>query len=400
VGARATRTSAALAVALGALALGCAKRDAGSKDGVKPAPSSGAAAQSFGATPRASGSVNGAPPGRLSTPTAFELTASPRGATLIWAPSERATGAVYERELDASGVVQAASEVALATGVDGDVADLSGVWVGARLGLAWLERKGPAARVRAAWAGAIGAPFELGAAWSGPRMSRGNLVMAARGDKALVFARGGEAACIEPGKRGCFAFGFHELEATRAVPTGLPMSVPVPCNDNSAALAVVGERFHYGVCTESASRPVTTLFSIQHDPEYARADTLLEGCTPYGTFVWRGAAWLVAECDGGRRAARIGDDPQEFLDLHGLHLECRSGSMRIRAPSLDLALDEPRAGLAPLLPPDVAPAGARAAWAGHALVIATSFADELRLTRRTCSGDRIDTATLLPSPPQ
>jgi hypothetical protein len=375
----------------------CAKRGAGSKDGGKPGASSGAATVSGVGAP-SSGVAVAAPPGRLSTPTAFELTAGPRGATLIWAPAERAGGAIQKRELDALGAVQASSEVALATGIDGDVADLPASWVGARLGLAWLERKGPAARVRAAWAGASSAPFELGAAWSGPRMSRGNLVMAGRGDKALVFARGSSVACIDPGKQqNCFAFGFHELEANRAVPTGLPMSVPVPCNDNSTALAVVGERFHYGVCTETASRPVTTLFSIQHDPEYARADTLLEGCTPYGTFVWRSAAWLVAECEGGRRAARIGDDPQEFLDLHGLRLECRSGQMRVRAPSLDLALDEPRASLAPLLPPDVAPVGARAAWAGRALMVATSFADTLRLTRRSCNGDRIETTTLLPS---
>jgi hypothetical protein len=220
--------------------------------------------------------------------------------------------------------------------------------------------------------------------------------MAARGDKALVFARGDEAACIDPGRHGCFAFGFHELEAERAVATGLPMSVPVPCSDNSAALAVVGARFHYGVCTDGGKGPVTTMFSIQRDPEYARADTLLEGCTPAGTFVWHDAAWLVADCEGGRRAARIGDDPQEYLDLHGLRLECRSGRLRIRAPSLDLALDEPRSGLAPLLPPDAAPAGARVAWAGSALVVASSSADAVRLSRRTCRGDRLETSTLVP----
>jgi hypothetical protein len=29
--------------------------------------------------------------------------------------------------------------------------------------------------------------------------------------------------------------------------------------------------------------------------------------------------------------------------------------------------------------------------------VATSFADQLRLTRRTCNGDRLETMTLLPS---
>lgn len=338
------------------------------------------------------------PLGRLAAPTAFELAARPGGgATLVWGPASRNDGAVQMRELDATGVLQASSEVAVAaSNVTGEVADIAAAWVGSRLALGWLERSGAATRVRASWAGMSSAPFELGAAWTGPRGSRGNIVMAARGDKALVFARGGEAACIDPAKHGCFAFGFHELEASRAVPTGLPMSVPVPCTDNSAALAVVGERFHYGVCTDSAGRPVTTLFSIQHDPEYARADTLLEGCKPAGTFVWHDAAWLVGDCEGGSRAARIGNDPQEFLDLHGLRLECRSGTLRIRAPSLDLALDEPRSGLAPLLPPDVAGAGGRAVWTGRALLVASSFVEELRLTRSTCNGDRLETSMLLP----
>jgi hypothetical protein len=211
-----------------------------------------------------------------------------------------------------------------------------------------------------------------------------------------VFARGDEAACIDASQHGCFAFGFHELDATRAVATGLPMSVPVPCTDHSASLVVRGTRFHYGVCTDSGKGPVTTLFSIQRDPEYARADSLLEGCTPTGTFVWHDAAWLVADCEGGRRAGRIGDDPPEFLDLHAPRLECTSRKLRVRAPSLELALEEPRAGLSPLLPPDVAPSGARAAWTGRALVVASSFAERLRVTVRTCRGDRLETSALVP----
>jgi hypothetical protein len=370
-------------------AFGCGKRPPAPVPVGGPAPASSPAASA----PIASA----APVGRLATPTAFELIASPTGGTLVWAPADRGAAALRRRELDASGALQAPLEMAVSSAyVAGEVADLAASWVGSRLALAWLERSGAAARVRAAWAGTSSPPFELGAAWTGPRSSRGNVVIAARADKALVFARGGEAPCIEAARHGCFAFGFHELEASRAVATGLPMSVPVPCTDNSAALAVVGERFHYGVCTETGGRPVTTLFSIQRDPEYARADPLLEGCTPAGTFVWRNAAWLVGDCGGGRRAARIGDDPQEFLDLHGLRLECQSGRLRIRALSLDLALDEPRSGLAPLLPPDVAQSGARAAWTGRALLVATSFAEELRVTRRTCTGDRLETATLLP----
>lgn len=337
---------------------------------------------------------------RLATPTAFDLTASARGALLVWAPAGRHPAALQQLELDATGAARGGVEAVVdASVVTGEVSDLSAAWVGERLAVAWLERQGPKASVRAAWAGVAGAPFELGAAWSGPRLARGNVVVAARGERALVFARGDEAPCIDAGKHGCFAFAFHELEQKRAVPTGLPMSVPVPCTDNSASLVVRGSRFHYGVCTDAGRGPVTTMFSIQRDPEYARADSLLEGCTPAGTFVWHDAAWLVADCEGGRRAARIGDDPPEFLDLHGQRLECTSGKLRVRAPSLDLALEEPRSGLAPLLPPDVAQAGSRAAWTGRVLLVVSSFAEQLQVTVRECRGDRLETATLVPSRP-
>ncbi|HEV8549096.1 MAG TPA: hypothetical protein VGQ57_08710, partial [Polyangiaceae bacterium] len=198
--------------------------------------------------------------GRLSTSTAFELVASHGGATLVVAGAERGAAALETLDLDAGGAVGGVLTTAVAgSAVAGDVSDLAAAWVGPRLALAWLERRGGTTSVRAAWAKSALSPFELGAAWSGPRTSRGNVVVAARGDQALVFARGDEAACIESGQTGCFAFGFHELQAERAVATGLPMSVPVPCTEHSAALAVVGSRFHYGVCTEKDKRSVTTL---------------------------------------------------------------------------------------------------------------------------------------------
>lgn len=380
-----TLRTAAGALAIAAFA-GCSKRTA---PAAPPASSTLVAASSA-----APGSTA---VGKLVGPTAFELAASVRGAALVWAPADRARGGLLELELDADGQGRGVPRTALAAAaVPGDVSDLAAAWVKERLALAWLERRGPKATVRAAWSGAAAAPFELGAAWSGPRTARGNVVVAAREDKALVFARGDQAACIEPGRSGCFAFGFHELGAAHAVETGLPMSVPVPCTDDSAELAVVGSRFHYGVCTDTGKHPVTTMFSIQRDPEYARADQLLEGCTPTGTFVWRGAAWLVADCEGARRAARIGDDAAEQLDLRASRLECSSGTLRVRTPSLDLVLDEPRSGLAPLLPPDVAPPGSRAVWTGRALVVAASFAEQVRLTRRTCDGMRLVSTTITP----
>lgn len=335
--------------------------------------------------------------GALGTPTGFELTASPTGATLVFAPLERADGSLRKIELDANGAFASGATTALEPGaLRGEATDLTAVWVGSRLALAWVEREGAKARVRAAWSGASTAPFELGPAWSGPRTARGNIALAARGERALVFARGNEAACIDANRHGCFGFDFHELSSDRAEISGLPMTVPVPCADNSVELVVAGARFHYGVCTDTGERPVTTMFTIERDPDYARADPLLEGCKPAGTFVWQRAAWLVAECEGGRRAVRLGarDAAAEYLDLRALKLTCKSGLATLRAASLDLTLDEPRSGLTPLLPLDLAPPGARAVWAGRALLVATSFADRLRLARYACAGDNLATQTL------
>ncbi len=378
--------SAAFAALVAACALplvACAKRSA-------PSASANGASAAVAAVPAPS-------VGRLGTPTGFELTASATGATLVWSPVKREHGALRKVELDAAGAFASPASVAVdASAVTGEVTDVAAAWVKERLALAWVERDGAKARVRAAWAGNGAAPFELGAAWSGPRTARGNVVIAARDDRALVFSRGDQTPCVDAERHGCFGFDFHELTSSGLEKGGLPMSVPVPCADNSTELAVVGRRFHYGVCTQTGERPVTTMFTIERDPDYARADPLLEGCTPAGTFVWQSAAWLVAECENGRRAVRLGarDEPAEYLDLRAPRVECRHGAATLRAPSLELPLDEPRSGLAALLPPNLAPLGARAVWTGRALVVGTTLGDRVRLTRHTCAADGLRTETL------
>jgi hypothetical protein len=335
--------------------------------------------------------------GSLGTPTGFELVASATGATLVWAPSRRTDGALKKVELDGDGALRGAATAAVPGGaVAGDISDVAATWVDGRLALAWVERTGAAARVRATWAEAGGPPFELGAAWAAPGTARGNVVVAARDGQALVFARGSETACTDPTRHGCFGFDFHELEPGRAKKSGLPLSVPVPCASDSAQLVVVGTRFHYGLCTDTGERPITTMFTIERNPDYARADPLLEGCTPVGTFVWRGAAWLVADCDGGRRAVRLGarDEAAQFLDLHARRFDCHAGIASLRAPSLDLELEEPRSSLTALLPRELAPAGARAAWTGRALVVATPLGERVRLVRHRCQGERLEASTL------
>jgi len=344
------------------------------------------------AKPVASSSASAAPAvasagSRLSSPTAFELTAGARGAILLWAPVGANRPELLSLELDASGTRRGSASVLLdGNARGGEISDLSAAFVGEHLAVAWLERTAEKARVRATWAAPKARVFELGTAWRGPPTARGNVVVAARRGAALVFARGDEAGCIEPGKHACYAFLFHELSADRATRTGLPLSVPVPCTDNATSLVVLPERYHYGVCTDTGGDPVTTVFTITPEPAYARADPVLRGCEPSGTFTWKGSAWLVADCQGSRRAARVGggDEDVEYLDMRSPRLECRSGVAAIRASGFDLVLDEPRAHLEALLPSAIAPRGSRAVWTGRALLVASSAGTALRLARYAC----------------
>jgi hypothetical protein len=342
----------------------------------------------------------------LVTPTAFDLVPSVSGATLVLVGSTPKR--VLRIDLDAGGAPRGAPGTLLDGGlIPGEPSDLAAAWVGERLAVAWVERTGAKARVRAAWARsdavhtvALPAVMELDRAWVAPRTARGNVVVAARGDRALVFARGEQTACVDPAQKGCFGFSFHELQTDRAVATGLPLAVPVPCADHSAALAVVGRRWHYGVCTDTGGAPMTTMFTIEHEPEYARADRLLEGCKPTGMLHFGGAAWLVGDCQGNRRAVRVGgrDEPLEFLELRSARVECTADGARVRAPGLDLVLDEPRGRLETVLHSDLVPAGARAVWSGRALVVATTSAGPLTLNRRRCEASGLVTeAVALPA---
>jgi hypothetical protein len=315
----------------------------------------------------------------------------------VWGPRGAARPTLLRVELDASGRRTGSVSVVLdANARSGEISDLAAAQVGERLAVAWIERSGTKARARAAWASAKARVFELGTAFRGPPTARGNVVVAERRGAGLVFSRGDEVGCIEPGLHACYAFSFHELQAERAAAVGLSLSVPVPCTDNATSLVVLPDRYNYGVCTDSGRGPVTTMFTITPEPAYAQASPVLEGCEPAGTFAWKGNAWLVANCQGNRRAARLGrsDTPIEYLDMRSLRLDCKGDVASLRASGFELPLDEPRSRLEALLPSAMAPRGSRAVWTGGALLVASSAGNSLRVARYTCEGNRWEDSSI------
>lgn len=341
---------------------------------------------------------------RLSTPTAFDWVALSDGAALVFAPREDASGAVMRWDFAQNGHSKTRSPLRVLPPelAQGELTDLAATAVGDALALAWVERERGKARAFGAFVDAKGAPrrLELGATYFPPRVARGNLTLVKRGNSALAFARMAETACVNASDRGCSAFSLFDLSGGGARPVGLPLVVPSPCADHSALLAVVGERFHYALCAGSESEPKTTWFSIQPEPEYARADEVLAGCRPLSAFSWGDAAYLVSDCERGRRFARVpgGDARIEEGELGSA--TCEAGALGVRLGERRLVFAEPRAGVHAFLGAETLPRSARAVWDGAALLVADAPGSRLTLSRFICEGNVLRRALLqtLPAP--
>jgi hypothetical protein len=326
-------------------------------------------------------------PEELSSPTAFELVARPDGLGLIWANAPASADWLFEAELAQDGTLKKpARRVTVPARTLGKVTDLSAALLGTELALAWVEQgKAEARAVATVLGGAVPTLLDLGPAAISAESARGNLriVAEAAQTRALVMWRGLAAPCVDPQASSCVGFTFRRLRAGSSETTGLPLSVPVPCASHSVQLAVSAGRFHYGVCTRDGADPVTTLFSIQYQPEYARAEPLLKGCLPLGTVDVDAQPWLIGDCHGKRKAVPVplSDEKVQPDYIDALQISCTPERALLRQGRFALTLREPRADLQAILPASLLPNGARAGWTGKSLVVA--FLAASRLTTRT-----------------
>jgi hypothetical protein len=323
----------------------------------------------------------------LSSSSAFELALRADGLRLLWASARQTPGWLFEAELGQDGAPSAAPQsLPVPARTLGKVTDLTAAFLGEQLALSWIEQGEHEARAEAALVG--GAPpglLDLGPAALSAESARGNIVIAAESERgrALVMWRGLEAPCVEPQTTPCVGFTFKRLSIAGAESSGLPLSVPVPCASHSVELAVSAGRFHYGVCTREGADPVTTMFSIQYTPEYARAEPLLKGCLPLGTVDVIGQPWLIGDCHGKRKAVPVplSDEKVQAEYIDALQISCTPERAELRQGRFVLSLREPRADLQAILPTSLLPTGARAGWTGKSLVVA--YVAGTRLTTRT-----------------
>lgn len=370
-------------VLVGLACAGCAKRSG--------AGASASASVAASAAPVAAPELVTSEP--LSSATAFELVVRDGGLRLLWATPD-AGDWLRSSDLAQDGrpTLPAHKLSAPKRGLD-KVTDLTAVPLGRELVLAWIEQ----GKTEAHAAGAVGTfvgssiALDLGPAALSAESARGNIVLVAEPaqERARVMWRGLEAPCVDPkSTSSCEGFAFRRIQQDLVWPTGLPLSVPVPCSSHSALLGVSAGRFHYGVCTREGTQPVTTMFSIQEEPMYARAEPLLKGCLPLGTVDVSGEPWLIGDCHGKRKAAKVplADEkvPTEAVDA--LQITCTPERAELRQGRFALPLREPRADLQAILPPSLLPTGARAGWTGKSLVVAYLAGSRLETRAYGCRG--------------
>jgi hypothetical protein len=155
------------------------------------------------------------------------------------------------------------------------------------------------------------------------------------------------------------------------------------------SFAVSSGRWYYGVCSRSTGKPVTTLFSIQSEPAYARADRILEGCLPLGATAVDGDLVVIGDCAGTRRGVRVrgGNAKLEEVRVDRIDAVCQDGKPRLRqlgAGGLNLTLDERRDRVEAFLPEAFAPAQARAVWTGQTLLVASPSGASVTLKGYRC----------------
>lgn len=365
------------------LALGCDKAKSGT-----PLPNASATA-----TARTGHAIA---PQDQSSATAFDLLAKSDGLHVIWASAATGPDWLFEAELGQDGALRSAPRrLAMPPHSLGKISDLVAVSVDQQLALAWLEQGEKEARAQAALLtpGSAAQLLDLGPAGLVAGAARGNIAIAAEPERAraLVLWRGVATACVGTQGGPCTGFTFRRVAASSAESAGLPLSVPVPCASHSVALATAPGRFHYGVCTREGAEPVTTMFTIQYDPEYARAEPLLKGCVPRGTIDVDGRAWLVGDCRGKRKAALVPlmDEKVETESIDALAVVCTAQRLELRQGRFALRLREPRAGLETILPPGFVPTGARVGWTGSTLVAAYPVAARLETQAYGCKDGKL-----------
>ncbi|MDD9932192.1 MAG: hypothetical protein OXT09_01235 [Myxococcales bacterium] len=272
-----------------------------------------------------------------------------------------------------------------------------------RLGAAWILEAGERARLIGTHGDAavrsLASPAPISDSVPRSRSAAGRVSMTAtRAGQLLIAYRTPPGPC-ERGDGGRCAHYVARLHPQVAPSRGRGVElreVPEPCDVMLAGTLVQAGTWFDAVCAHKPE-PVTTVFVIQPEISYAEAIEALPGCLPLGLAPTERGAVLLGRCGAQLGARTLSPDGRDDRELRAAvrAVTCRDGRPRLTlgdqdGPAAELSLTSHMSGLGLLLPPELAPAGARAVFTGESILVARAREGRLLLQRHACVASHLE----------
>jgi hypothetical protein len=329
---------------------------------------------------------------------------------LVWAEPPVLGGAIRALELNPRGQPSGPDRPvgAPATGdADGAagaaeaarVLELSVAHGGGRTAVAWLARASDGAQ--RVWAtrgqgSTFGPAVDLGPTEVASPARRGALAVAASESGALdVMFQSTRRPCRDgDASQACMGIDHWQPSGRRE---GVSLVVPDPCPAPIVGYLVRHGRWYFGVCAGEGDDSYTTLYAIEHEPQYAHVERLHAGCAPLGLAPAADGALLVVRCGDELRATHVAQAGRAVTDLGRLERAVRCGpegmELHLRGQhgqGVVLPLTGPLSRIETWLAEDLAPAGARAVWTGQALLVAAPAEEGVRVCGHRCGQEALE----------
>jgi hypothetical protein len=329
---------------------------------------------------------------------------------LVWAEPPVLGGAIRALELNPRGQPSGPDRPvgAPATGdADGAagaaeaarVLELSVAHGGGRTAVAWLARASDGAQ--RVWAtrgqgSTFGPAVDLGPTEVASPARRGALAVAASESGALdVMFQSTRRPCRDgDASQACMGIDHWQPSGRRE---GVSLVVPDPCPAPIVGYLVRHGRWYFGVCAGEGDDSYTTLYAIEHEPQYAHVERLHAGCAPLGLAPAADGALLVVRCGDELRATHVAQAGRAVTDLGRLERAVRCGpegmELHLRGQhgqGVVLPLTGPLSRIETWLAEDLAPAGARAVWTGQALLVAAPAEEGVRVRGHRCGQEALE----------
>jgi hypothetical protein len=357
-------------------------------------------------------------PRQVTTDAAFDLIATAQGAALVWAPPAVHGGGIRLVRLNAIGgafgeeaVVHREKTSRSGESLGPSLAiEVSAAAGGGRVVVAWLQRDPMELRIKATHGLSSALEFAPVADWGKTEAvvdarQRSVVAAAAAPDGTMsVLYRSLNSKCKNDAgaEIDCASMHVRRVGTPDFERENRPLlEVPAPCDQPIVGHLWSEGTWYYGICSKDAKGPVTTLYAIQFEPEYALAENILPGRVPFGIAPGGGGAMAVGWSGDSRDSVRFADSGRKRTEVSRMDMSavCVDGRPALVAKVGDgstftLPLTEPSSRIEALLPADIIDQRARAVWTGKAILVAYPSSGEVALRRYECVAGNLERTDL------